>query len=479
MNFEGTESIKESGYSLAEKALAMCSASGVRYASVAYRLSDELGMFFKNGSLSVISPEVDYGISVRVATSVGIGFAATNNMSIQGARKAVKDALSMARACNGKVPDLNTGHTEKADWTAGQKTRFDSLDTELKIKRISELDKTIKSGTELKSFRQIGYSENTSSNYYIDTEGTRIKASCPRLEVSYFLMLQSGADSEQAHRQLGYTGGLEALEALEVEAQGTQDVKALETMLRRGKTFKGEKMDLVCGSEVTGIACHESCGHPMEADRILGREASQAGKSFVKRDSIGKNVGSDLVTIVDDPTIPNSFGHYVYDDEGVKARARVLYEKGKIKEFLQNRESGAKTGMSSNGAGRASSYGVEPLVRMANTYLLPGDWSDEEIVGEVSHGVLLKSFNEWNIDDRRYNQKYVGREAYMIEKGQVTAPVRSPILEITTPGFWTAVDAVGKNVRFYGGTCGKGDPMQGMEVNMGGPMIRLRNVVLK
>lgn len=479
MNTEETESVLAVGYSLAERALALCSASGVRYASVAYRLSDELGMFFKNGSLSVISPEVDYGISVRVATNGGVGFAATNNMNLQGIKKAVRGALSMARACDGTAADLNTGRPEKANWTVEQKIRLDSMDADQKIKKMVELDKMLKESTELKSFRQIGYSESINSKYYIDTEGTQVKASDPKVEVAYFLMLQSGSDSEQAHRQLGYTGGFEALEELEVETQGTEDVKALDTVLRHGKTFRGGKMDLVCGSEVTGIACHESCGHPMEADRIMGREASQAGKSFVTADSIGMSVGSELVTIVDDPTLPNSFGYYEYDDEGVRARTRVLYDRGKINEFLQNRESGAKSRMSSNGAGRASSYGVEPLVRMANTYLLPGDWSDDDIVGEVSHGVLLKSFNEWNIDDRRYNQKYVGREAYMIENGRVTGPVRSPTLEITTPGFWSAVDAVGKNVRFYGGTCGKGDPMQGMEVNMGGPMIRLRNVVLK
>ncbi len=470
---------EETGFALAEKGLELCSAAGVRYASVTYRRTVELGMFFKNGSLSVISPETDYGISVRVATAGGVGFSSTNNLAAGGVRRAVGNALSMARAGSGDAADLRTGKPEKASWSVEEKVRLADVDTDEKISRMSELDEILRQSSKLKSFRQIAYSEGKSTKYYIDTEGTSIRASDPKVEVSYFLMLQNGADFEQAHRQFGYTGGFEAIDELEVGTQGREEVESLEKMLTQGRSFRRGRYDLVCGNEVTGIACHESCGHPMEADRIMGREASQAGKSFVGIDSCGRKIGSDIVTIVDDPTLPNSFGYYLYDDEGVRARRRILYENGRINEFLQNRESGSMSGSFSNGAGRAASYGVEPLVRMANTYLLPGDFDDDEIVEGVKNGVLLKSFNEWNIDDKRYNQKYVGREAYMIENGKVTHPVRSPVLEITTPGFWSAVEAVGKRLRFFGGTCGKGDPMQGMEVNMGGPMIRLRNIAMK
>jgi TldD protein len=116
---------------------------------------------------------------------------------------------------------------------------------------------------------------------------------------------------------------------------------------------------------------------------------------------------------------------------------------------------------------------------MANTFLLPGEYSDDEIISDVKEGIYIKGFTEWNIDDRRFNQKYVGREAYRIQSGELTTPVRSPTLEITTKGFWSSVDAVGRNVRYFGGSCGKGDPMQGMAVDMGGPVIRLRNVMIK
>jgi TldD protein len=241
-------------------------------------------------------------------------------------------------------------------------------------------------------------------------------------------------------------------------------------------------MDLVCGSEVAGIAAHESCGHPMEADRILGREMSQAGRSFIYPEGsfwLGTRIGSDVITVVDDPTIKNSYGYYEYDDEGIKARRRYLYKKGLINEFLHNRETAAKLKTRSNGSSRAINYDREAIVRMANTFVEPGDFTEEEILEGVKEGLYMKSFTEWNIDDKRFNQRYVGREAYWIENGELKHPVARPIIETTTKVFWTAVDAVSKEVEYTAGTCGKSDPMQGVPAYMGGPIIRLREVYVK
>ena len=210
----------------------------------------------------------------------------------------------------------------------------------------------------------------------------------------------------------------------------------------------------------------------------LGREAAQAGESYVKPDMIGHRIGTGAVTVVDDPTVPNSYGFYEYDEEGVRAGRRTLIKNGIIAGFLQNRETAAELGVSSNGAARAVSYDREPIIRMANTFMLPGDYNDEELIEDVSKGVFIKTFMEWNIDDRRYNQRYVGLEAYLIENGQITSSVRNPILEITTPGLYSSVDAVGKTVEYEAATCGKGEPEQGAPVWHGGPPIRLRKVRL-
>jgi TldD protein len=177
--------------------------------------------------------------------------------------------------------------------------------------------------------------------------------------------------------------------------------------------------------------------------------------------------------------VSGSYGYYPYDQEGVKARPRYLYKEGMINEFLHNRETASRLGVRSNGSSRSEHYLREPIVRMANTFVAPGDFEDDEIIGSIKEGVLMHSFTEWNIDDKRYNQKYVSREAYFIKDGELACPARRCVLEITTPGFWGAIDAVSKKLEFSAGECGKGDPMQSMAVFTGGPMVRLRSVRLK
>ena len=165
---------------------------------------------------------------------------------------------------------------------------------------------------------------------------------------------------------------------------------------------KDRQLDILLGSEVVGIICHESCGHPFEADRIMGREAAEAGESFITPEMLNQKIGSEVVTVVDDPTLPNSYGFYVYDDEGVKAGRRELIRNGVINTFLHDRHTAAELGVESNGSSRSEAYNKEPIVRMANTFVKPGEYSVDELVEDVKLGVLMKSFTEWNIDDKRY-----------------------------------------------------------------------------
>ena len=113
---------------------------------------------------------------------------------------------------------------------------------------------------------------------------------------------------------------------------------------------------------------------------------------------------------------------------------------------------------------------------MANTYVEPGDYDVEELFKDVREGVYVKSFMEWNIDDKRLNQRYVGHEAYLIKNGEVKEMILNPVIEITTPKLWSSLDARADDLDFVAATCGKGDPMQGVPVWMGGPHLRFRDV---
>jgi len=326
----------------------------------------------------------------------------------------------------------------------------------------------------------LGSQPDTAEEIFMNNEGALVESIIPRVSITYNLVVFEEGQMEQApFVQRAFSGGLELIEKDEPWERALNDVKALQRLIKEGKEPPEGKVDIVISPEVAGIAVHESVGHPYELDRIMGREAAQAGESFVKPEMLGERIGSDAVTVIEDPTIPNSWGFYLYDDEGVKARPRYLIKNGIINEFLMNREYAAYLGMSSNASARAINYNREPIVRMANTYLAPGDYSFEELIEDVKLGVYMVSFNEWNIDDRRYQQRYIGREAYLIENGEIKHPVRKPILEITTKGLWSSVDAVGKEVEMFPGTCGKGEPGQGVPVWMGGAPARLRDVVLR
>jgi len=252
--------------------------------------------------------------------------------------------------------------------------------------------------------------------------------------------------------------------------------KLLGRIIREAQPPPRGKVDLVLGSQVVGLIVHESAGHPYEADRIFGREAAQAGESFLKADMLGQRIGSEVVNVADDPTLEHSYGFYLYDDEGVKARRRLLIKDGIINEFLHNRETAARMGIKSNASARANAFDREPIVRMANTFMLPGDHSFEELLEDIRLGVYIKTFGEWNIDDRRYNMRFVGRECYLIENGELKGLVRRPILEVTTPGLYASIDALDGNLSFEAATCGKGDPVQGIPVWHGGPNVRVRGI---
>jgi len=323
------------------------------------------------------------------------------------------------------------------------------------------------------------YEEMLEEKIYVNSDGSFIKSYTPRPSLTYittFFHPQKGTIQRFSH--FGSSGGWERVEDWKIHDRVADEVKILENVLIKGVEPPKGEVDVILGPEVIGLAVHESCGHPSEADRIMGREAAQAGESFITVESLGERIGSNAVTIIDDPTIPGSYGFYLYDDEGVKAKPRELYKEGIINEFLHNRETAYELGIQSNASARAMDYNSEPIVRMANTYFKPGDYTFEELIEDVKLGVYIKTFMEWNIDDRRWNQRYVGLEAYLIENGELKGMVRNPVLEITTKGLYMSIDAADNNLEFQAGTCGKGEPAQGVPVWMGGPNVRLRKVRL-
>lgn len=467
---------------LAASALRECGRLHAEYAEVRVESTTANSFSLKNGVLEDSASTAAEGLSVRVVTAGGSGFASSNELSRKAAAAAARKAFALAKSA-AKFNDRPVTFTGEAayhvDYEVRQKKPVEDLSAEERIEYLKGLDKAALATKVNLPMRYLAIGDWTTRKFYENTEGTRVSSRIPRLHLFYAIAAVEGGGSQQFMFQFGSSGGWEFALGWKADDKIAEHARTLKRAMTKGKPAPREALDLVVGPYVSGIAAHESCGHPSEADRIMGREAAQAGESFIETGMLGSFIGSEEATVIDDPSLPNSYGHYLFDDEGVKSGPRRLYDGGRIGSFLHNRQTAASLDLPhSNGSSRAESYADEPIVRMGNTFVAPGDHSFEELVEDVKLGVYVKDFMEWNIDDKRYNQKYVGTEAYLIKNGRVGAPLRNPVIELTTPAFWSAIDARAKDVDYFAATCGKGDPMQGAPVFMGGPSMRLRNIRL-
>jgi TldD protein len=450
------------------------------YAEVRFENVDTNRITVKNGNIEATEFGKRFGISLRLLKDGFLGFTSTNDFRFSTLKKQIDNALKIAKRSKNilrKPVKFSEEKFFKDNYSVKEKTKLGNVGLSEKIKTIFEIEKELLETKVKLPIRFLDYSDSTREKIFMNSEGALIRARIPRISFEYMITFISNNSSVQRSFSYGGSGGWELFDKWNLRQKISEEAKVL-PKINKAQKISPDTYDVVLSPELVGIASHESCGHPYEADRILGREAAQAGKSFVNEKMLGGRIGSEVVSVVDDPTVPNSYGFYLYDDEGVKAERRFLMKNGIINAFLQNRETAAELGVKSNAASRANDWFSEPIVRMANTFVLPGDNSFEELLETIKKGVYIKSYMEWNIDDKRYNQKYTGLESYLIENGKITKLVKNPTLEITTPAFWKSIDAVGKDLDFSAGSCGKSDPMQGIPVWFGGPHIRLRNISL-
>jgi len=468
---------------LVKFAVNTASTLGASYSEARFQRNEGLRLVFNNGIADPAGFVKKSGIGVRVLVNGALGFACTNTLTKDNLRATVESACRTAKQSSRlvKTPIRMAGKSDPhAKWSVQEKLPLDDVSVEERLSLLSEVDKlltTTPMNMKLVA-RQLDLASEMEEKIFANSEGALVYGTVPRTRFFFLLTGASGKDTIQRWNTQGESGGWEVVKQWNIPQVTVDEAKTMADILEKGQKPPGGEVDMVLGSEIVGIICHESCGHPQEADRILGREAAQAGESYLKPDMMGFQVGSEHVTVVDDPTLPHSYGYYEYDDEGVPGEERVLIDHGKIAGFLHNRETAAEFKTQSNAASRAVGFDREPIVRMANTYMKPGGHGFDELLEGVHHGVYMKTFMEWNIDDKRYNERYVGHESYLIENGELKGYVRNAVLEVTTPKLYGSVDAVGKKMGFGAGTCGKGDPMQGAPVYEGGPSIRLRKVRL-
>jgi len=462
---------------IAEFSLKKAQELGCRYVEVRVEERSSNGFVLKNGNPDISGFDMISGIGIRYLINNNLGFVSTNNFDREKISQILRRSVSTTRNSSRISKDVcfSDEKKEAARYKVAQREKIQDFTGDKKLNILKEIDGGIKKLPQ----RYLTLHDEIAEKYYLNSEGSRVYSFIPKISLMYFLTISESKKSIQRYMSHGSSSGYEIIKKWNLIEKIPEEAEILKDNLVNGiKSPKGD-MDLVIGSEVAGIAVHESVGHPYETDRILGREAAQAGESFITNKMLNTKIGSKIVNVIEDPTLENSYGFYLYDDEGVKARKKYLIKNGMVNEFLHNRETAFEMNTHSNGCSRANNYDVEPLIRMSNTYVKSGDSSEDEIIRETKKGIYMKSYMQWNIDDKRYHQRYTGGEAYMIEKGELTRPVIAPVMEVKTPTLWSSIDMIGNKIEMYAGNCGKGNPMQGIPVYFGGPVMRLKNIMVK
>ncbi|HKP65952.1 MAG TPA: TldD/PmbA family protein [Casimicrobiaceae bacterium] len=285
--------------------------------------------------------------------------------------------------------------------------------------------------------------------------------------------------SLNGQRGMCQQGGIEILERIGFDGAGTRIAEeALELLL--APNCPSGRMDVLLAPDQMVLQIHESIGHPLELDRILGDERNFAGTSFVTPDMFGTyRYGSEHLNITFDPTRPEELASYGFDDDGTQAEKTFLIRNGILERPLGGAISQSRAGLPGVANARASSWNRPPIDRMANLNLEPGDASFDALVASIDHGVLLETNASWSIDDSRNKFQFGCERGRLIEHGRLGHVVKNPNYRGISAEFWRSLSRVGDadTVRVLGTPyCGKGEPSQTIRVGHASPACVFTNV---
>ncbi len=312
------------------------------------------------------------------------------------------------------------------------------------------------------------YRDYTQNLTIINSDGRWVEGT--RKGILFSVQVVSKKDDliQTGYEPVGGTMGFELFEEFSPEEIAERAAKRSLMMLSARFAPMG-RMTVVLSSEAGGTMIHEAVGHGLEAD------LAQQGLS-VYSNRIGDKVASPLITVVDDPTLPNRRGSYGFDDEGVPSQRTVLIEGGILKGYLYDRLTALKAGVSSTGNGRRESYHHKPIPRMSNTLILPGKMKPEEIIHSVERGLWVKKMGGGEVNTVNGDFVFEVNEGYLIEKGEIGEPVRGAILIGNGPQILGEIDMVGEDLGFGIGTCGKEG--QGVPVSDAQPTLRIPEIIV-
>jgi TldD protein len=456
------------------------------YAEARRVATEDERLLVRNGEVERVETDASDGIGVRVRVGGGWGFAATRDVSRAGARWALARALAVAESQPAApAAPLAEAPPARGHWAGpAQEDPFavaleDKLDLLLAAEGELRGDPRIAVTSAELSARRLRWAFASTDGAACTQERTECGGGLQAVAVDGpELQLRS---YPSAHGGSVVLAGWEHVRALDLVAHAPRVREEALALLAAPPCPSGART-VILGSEQLALQLHESVGHALELDRMLLGEASYAGTSWVRPEDLGAlRYGSEHLTVVADATLPGALGSFAWDDEGVRASATTLVERGVLRAALSNRESAAAIGLeASAGCARADGFSRQPIVRMTNVSLLPGEGGTlEELIAATDDGLYLETNRSWSIDDRRLHFQFATEVGYEIRGGELRGLVRNPSYAGITPRFWGRLDAVASPQawQLHGVlNCGKGEPGQMMRVSHGTAPARFRDV---
>jgi len=466
--------------------LDVASVKKVDYADirVVRRVNEEIGV--KNGKVDALTHDSDSGFGIRILFRGAWGFAASSRVTKTEMETVFKKALKIARAsAEAKGKDLFfSSVVPVADryQTPISVNPFD-VSMEAKLALLFKADEIIRRNKKVRISESFMGSYRTEKTF-ASTEGAYIEQEIAECGAGISATAVEGGEVQirsypNSFRGNFATKGFEWIEALALPDHAERVAGEAEQLLS-AKPCPSKVTTLILDGSQVALQVHESIGHPIELDRVLGTEASYAGTSFLSPGMVGHlKYGSEIVNVVADATFPGGLGTFGYDDEGVKAQRVPIISNGILVNLLTSRETAHHLGKESNGTMRADGWNRIPLIRMTNINLEPGEWTLEQMIGDTDEGLLLTTNRSWSIDDKRINFQFGTEIGWQIKKGRLGDMVKNPTYTGITPQFWNSCDAIANRDHWQmWGTpnCGKGEPGQVAHVGHGASPARFRNV---
>jgi len=473
----------------ADWALDTAKSRGAAYADVRVMDIRQRDLSTKNGEVGNLAEGQSLGLGVRALTKGSWGFAATDRLTREGISACAAEAVAIAKASAlAKIHDV-VMTPEKAYVDIWQNPY---IKDPFRIPVERQLELLLAADAEMRKVKGVTLAETSMAfkrieQFFASTIGSRIHQTKVQSGAGIVAMSFAGSEIQKRSYPNSFGGqhmlaGYELIESLDLPGNARRIGEEAVALHKAAQCPEGAST-IILESAQLGLQIHESIGHPIELDRVLGMEANFAGMSFLTLDKLNKlRYGSEIVNVVADAKLSHGsgLGTFGYDDEGVPAQCTDIIRDGLFTGYLSNRETAMAIGLAhSGGTMRTESWNRLPIIRMTNVSLKPGTWKFDDLIADTDDAILMETNRSWSIDDRRYHFQFSTEIGWEIKGGKKGRMIKNPSYSGITTEFWNSCDAICSCDHWtLWGTpnCGKGQPQQVMGTGHGAAPSRFRNV---